>query len=107
MNNEKPQDSGKIVERNKEGKFIEGHPKLGGKAKGTKNYLTLLEEAIKNYETEKGKNLFKRLIERAFINDTVLLGVIKKFVPDKTSTEIITPEPIEITVIHIGNKIEE
>jgi hypothetical protein len=66
-----------------------------GRPKGSKNYLTLLEEAIKKYETETGKKLFERLIQRAFINDTVLLNVIKKFVPDKTQTEITTPEPIK------------
>ena len=99
MEDEKPQNSGGIVERDEEGKFIEGHPKLGGKEKGSKNYLTLLEDAIKNYETKTGKKLFDRLIERAFINDNVLLSVAKKFVADKTSTEITTPEPVEI-VIH-------
>jgi len=59
-----------------------------------------LEEAITNYETQKGKKLFDRLIERAFISDRVLLGVAKKFVADKTSTEITTPEPLEINIHH-------
>jgi len=65
-----------------------------GRPKGTKNYLTLLEEALKDYETETGKKLFRRLIERAFINDKVLLGTVKKFIADKTHTEIETVEPI-------------
>ena len=70
-----------------------------GRPKGSKNYLTLLEEALKDYETETGKKLFRRLIERAFINDKVLLGTVKKFIADKTHTEIETTEPVEI-VIH-------
>jgi len=70
-----------------------------GRPKGSKNYLTLLEEALKDYEKTHNKKLFVRLIERAFISDKVLLGTIKKFVPDKTHTEIETTEPIEI-VIH-------
>lgn len=74
-----------------------GNP--AGRPKGTKNYLTLLEEALKKYETEKGKDLFERLIERAFVNDNVLLNVIKKFIPDKTQTEITTPEPIKAEFI--------
>jgi hypothetical protein len=74
-----------------------GNPK--GKPAGTKNYITQLEEAIKDYEKKTGKQLFNRLIERAFVNDNVLLNVVKKFVPDKTQTEITSPEPIEI-VIH-------
>lgn len=78
------------------GKFKEGNP---GKPKGAKNYLTLLEEALKKYEDENGKQLFDRLIQRAFINDNVLLNVIRKFIPDKTSTEITTPEPIKAEFI--------
>ena len=71
-----------------------------GRPKGAKNYLTMLEEALKKYETTKGKNLFDRLIERAFINDSVLLSVAKKFVADKTQTEIINPEPVNIIIHH-------
>jgi len=74
-----------------------GNPE--GRPKGSKNYLTLLEEALKDYEKTHNKKLFARLIERAFINDKVLLGTIKKFIPDKTHTEIETTEPVEI-VIH-------
>ena len=59
-----------------------------GRPKGSKNYTTILEQAIKDYETRTGRQLFDRLIERAFINDNVLLSVVKKFVPDKSSTEI-------------------
>ena len=75
-----------------------------GRPKGSKNYLTLLEDAIKDYESKTGKKLFDRLIQRAFINDTVLLNVIKKFVPDKTQTEITTPEPIKAEFVVIDDK---
>ena len=98
-NPQNPQNSGEIVDRDEKGRFKEGHIRLGGKEKGSKHNITLLEEVISKYETEKGKDLFYRFIERAFINDNVLLNVIKKFVPDKTSTEITTPEPVEI-IIH-------
>ncbi|MBU2633995.1 MAG: hypothetical protein KJ674_02010, partial [Nanoarchaeota archaeon] len=76
------------VLRDKSGRFVEGiSGNIKGKPPGSKNYLTQLEEALKEYETEKGKTLFKRLIERAFINDQVMLSVVKKFIPDKTHTE--------------------
>ncbi len=104
MEDEKPQNSGEIVERDKDGKFIEGHPKLGGKEKGSKNYLTLLENAIKDYETRTSKKLFNRLIERAFINDNVLLNVIKKFIPDKLRQEFEGLEGVEITIKHDNGK---
>lgn len=74
-----------------------GNPE--GKKPGTKNYITQLEEAIKKYETDNpDKKLFDRLIQRAFINDNVLLNVIKKFIPDKTQNEILTPEGIKFIV---------
>ena len=84
-----PDNTGEIqVLRDENGRFIEGiSGNIKGKPPGSKNYLTLLEEALKDYETEKGKSLFKRLIERAFVNDHVLLSVVKKFIPDKTHTE--------------------
>lgn len=87
------------------GKFAKGNP---GRPKGSKNYLTLLEEAIKKYETATGKNIFDRLIQRAFINDNVLLNVIKKFIPDKTSAEITTPEPIKAKFVVVkGNATDK
>jgi len=70
-----------------------------GRPKGTKNYLTLLEEALKDVEDKNGNKLFKRFIERAFTNDKVLVAAMKKFVSDKQHTELETTEPIEI-VIH-------
>lgn len=81
-----------------------GNP--NGRPKGTKNYITQLEEAIKKYETETGKQLFERLIQRAFINDNVLLNVVKKFIPDKTSTEITGNEgqPVVINLIPVKTK---
>ena len=72
-----------------------------GRKLGTKNYTTLLEEAIKKYETDSGKALFDRLIQRAFVNDNVLLNVVKKFIPDKTSTEITAPGPVTINLVPV------
>ena len=69
-----------------------------GRPKGSKNYLTQLEEALLKYETATGKKLFDRLIQRAFINDNVLLNVMKKFVADKTHTEITGTEPLKFEV---------
>lgn len=72
--------------RDEGGRFIEGiSGNIKGKPPGSKNYLTQLGQALKEYETEKGITLFKRLIERAFINDQVMLSVVKKFILDKHS----------------------
>lgn len=91
----------KVNYRDEKGRFVKGV--APGRPEGSKNYLTLLEESIKKYETAKGKSLFDRLIERAFVSDMVLLSVAKKFVADKTQTEITSPEPIEI-IIHYDNE---
>jgi len=101
-----PVKTGEKPVRDKNGRFIAGNEaNLNGRPVGSKNYLTLLEEALNKYETEKDKDLFYRFIERAFINDKVLIAAMKKFVSDKASTEITTPEPVEI-VIHDAIKDE-
>ena len=84
-------------------KFKEGNLGGPGRPPGSKNYTTLLEEAINNYETTTGKKLFDRLIQRAFINDNVLLNVTKKLVPDKTHTEISGVEEITFNIKHLDN----
>ena len=84
-------------------KFKEGNPGGPGRPPGSKNYITQLEEAIKKYETATGKRLFDRLIQRAFINDNVLLNVTKKLVPDKTHTEVSGVEEITFNMKHLDN----
>ena len=104
MDNELDNTNEKLIDEDKKGNpnFYKGMPSNNpdGRPKGSKNYLTLLEEAIENYETVTGKKLFDRLINRAFVNDNVLLNVVRKFIPDKTHAEIETTEPIEITIKH-------
>jgi hypothetical protein len=65
---------------------ISGNP--AGRPKGSPNYTTVLEQAIKDYEAETGKNLLKRYIERAFTSDRVLVSIIKKLIPDKQQLEL-------------------
>lgn len=86
--------------RDEKGLFLEGTKPGPGRPEGSKNYLTQLEEAITKYEKDNDKKIFDRLIQRAFVNDNVLLNVVKKFIPDKTSNEITTPEGIEIVIKH-------
>lgn len=94
MDNEKTENTVDI--RDEKGRFKEGNP---GKPKGAISYSKKLDEALEEIETEEGKSLFKRFIKRAFINDKVLVAAMKKFVSDKSHTELETNEPVEI-VIH-------
>lgn len=59
-----------------------------GRPKGSLNYITLLEKSSKEIGTKKGKKLFDRLVERAFVNDKVLIALMKKFIPDKAQSEV-------------------
>lgn len=51
---ENPQSSGEIVDRDAKGRFIEGHRRLGGRARGVKNFDTIFDEALKKIVEEKG-----------------------------------------------------
>jgi hypothetical protein len=66
----KPRDSGNIVERNPDGTFKDGHPKLGGKVAGVRNFTTKVREALekiadgKDYTYEEAfiKSIMKKAI---------------------------------------------
>jgi hypothetical protein len=55
---EEIQNSDKIVMHTPEGRFAEGHPKIGGKVKGTRHFTTIVQEALaKLGTTEKGEKI--------------------------------------------------
>ena len=58
------------------------------KGRPTKPEIEELRNAIKTVEQKKKKSLLQHFTERAFENDNVLIALIKKFVPDKTSAEL-------------------
>ena len=73
--------------------FEKGHPGGPGRPKGS-SHLKCLEVAMAAKAKDK-KTLWEHAVDRAYLNDSVLIAIIKKFIPDKTSTEITTPEPIK------------
>jgi len=78
-----------------------GNPK--GRPKGS-TYMAELNKAIKEVEKEKKKSFFKKVIERAYISDSVLIAVLRKFIPDKLKQEFEGLEGIEITIKHDNGK---
>jgi hypothetical protein len=89
----------KKVIRDKNGRFIKGvvtNP--SGKPPGTKNYLTLFEEALEKQAKEEGVSYWDKLAKWSFRNPSVAVSMVKKFIPDKTSTEITAPEGIEFII---------
>ncbi len=96
----KPNKTGKKPVRDKKGRFIEGsNANPDGRPLGTKNYLTLLEEALEKQAVKENVSYYDKLAEWCFRYPKTATAILKKFIPDKTQTEITTPEPIEI-VIH-------
>ena len=90
------------------GKFINGNP---GRPKGSTNKISLkkLEEAmeIEEAEAEKqgGVNILRHFVRMAYVNPNILIALMKKFIPDKTHTEISGTEPLKFEVeILNGNK---
>ena len=67
------------------GKFIEGNP---GRPKGSKNYLTLLEEGLEREANKLDKTYWQKLAEWCFTNPKVAIAILKKFIPDKSSMEL-------------------
>lgn len=49
--------------------------------------IELVRQAIAETEKEKKKSLWKHLVEQAYVDNTVLTALAKKFVPDLTKDE--------------------
>jgi len=92
MNNERDISRKKhVIERVEKGHFAKGKSaNPNGRPKGSKNYSILLEEAIGEAERKKDKKFLDRVMERAYMNDVVMLAVLKKLIPDKSHAKIET-----------------
>jgi len=78
-----------------------GNPK--GRPKGS-TYMAELKKAIREVEIEKKKSFFRRVIERAYISDSVMIAVLKKFIPDKLKQEFEGLESIKLVIEHVAKK---
>lgn len=82
-NNDKTLDKREYTDET--GKFKEGNP---GRPPGSKNYMTLIEESLQKEAEKTGKSYWDKLAEWCFRNPSVAVAVLKKFIPDKSSTEL-------------------
>ena len=90
MDDKSPLRNGEETEnRDEKGRFIKGNPGGPGRTVGIKDFGILdLVKAIKEVEEEKEMPLYKKFVNKAYVNPTVLIALIKKLIPDKTHTEI-------------------
>lgn len=88
--------------------FEVGHKKYGGRQLGTGNklgrefvdmFIDSLSKVDLQEETTLGKKLIDHIICRAFENDTVALGVLRKLIPDLSFSieKLIGEEPVSVT----------
>jgi hypothetical protein len=100
-----PNNTGEKLDlRDEKGRFIEGAKgNPDGRPKGQKNYLTLLEEALEKQAEKEGVTFYDKLAEWCFRYPKTATAILKKFIPDKSQTEINTPEPVEIKIIYDDN----
>lgn len=75
-----------------------GNP--AGRPKGAFN-LTALEAAIKTVEKQKGKKLLNHFISQAYKDNSILIAVMKKFIPDRRVQDIMVDASEEIKEIKI------
>jgi len=57
------------------------------KGRPTNFDIEKLKNAILEGEKKHGKDIFRHAVDRAFVNDTVLIALIKKFIPDRIYNE--------------------
>jgi len=72
--------------------FEEGHKKIGGRKRGTKNrvpqklfeeFLSTISEVEEDEQISKGKSFFKHIIEQGYVDRTVGIAILRKLVPDR------------------------
>ena len=61
-----------------------GNPK--GRPKGSKNAVTLFEEALKKREKEEGVSIYELFVAKAYEDNAVLRDLMRKILPDLTDT---------------------
>ncbi len=95
--------------------FIKGDPNINRKGRPKNAQSELLREALRKEGERRGENFWDRVSKTAFEDKGVMIAVLKKFIPDMSSTEhsgelhvtemptvIIDGQPLELD---IGSRI--
>lgn len=87
--------------RDRSGKFLEGNNVTRKKAYDVEE----LRYAIQNVETRRGKDLLEHFIDRAYKSDTVLIELLRKFVPNISVTDLKnTANPFNVFLTQFINR---
>ena len=68
--------------------FQKGHHLSKGRPKGSLNEVTKFKEAIKVFEKEQQKSIYKILLNKALVNPQVLIAIFKALVPQQSESNI-------------------
>lgn len=79
-----------------------GNPSGRPKSKIT----TALENAIREAEVRNNKSLLEHFVERAYVDDTVLIALMRKILPDVkyVAADVHSQKDISVTVSIMGEK---
>ncbi|GAI77695.1 unnamed protein product [marine sediment metagenome] len=85
--------------------FPVGHKKYGGRVAGSgklgRQFVDMFVDSLSKEKdnTTIGKKLIDHIINRAFSNDVVALGVLKKLLPDLSFSieKLIASQPVKVT----------
>ncbi len=97
MNEQKDRDE-------KTGQFLPGNP---GKPMGARSHFKQLEEALESVGKRVNKDFFTRVAELAFTNPKVTIGVLKKFLADKTHIESEGQDQLRVIIMERGYSKKE
>jgi len=83
-----------------------------GRPKGSKNKISMarLEEAISAEselaEKEGGVDAVRHFVRMAYLHPNVMIALMKKFIPDKSHTELsgVDSQPININLVPVKDK---
>ena len=103
----KPENTGEIQVRNEKGQFLKGTSgNPDGKPIGSRNWSTLLEEAIEKVQKTKDDTVLEKFVKLAYMRPQVMIALVKKLVADKTFVEGGTRDDIKLTIEHVGKARE-
>ena len=74
-------------------KGVSGNPR--GRKKGSFDLLPVLMKAVRKVDKTEAKELLVHFVERAFVNDAVLIALMKKILPDKKEVSSDPENPID------------